>query len=46
MAEARAYMEGERKGFKVTLPETVDARGLRKRLSSPPLDRATCRRVQ
>ena len=31
-AEARAYMEGERKGYKVTLPETVDVRGLRKRL--------------
>ena len=25
-------MEGERKGFKATLPETVDVRGLRKRL--------------
>jgi putative transcriptional regulator len=31
-AEARAYMEGERKGYKVTLPESVDVRGLRKRL--------------
>jgi len=31
-AEARAYMEGEHKGCKVTLPETVDVRGLRKRL--------------
>ena len=31
-AEARVYMEGERKGYKVTLPETVDVRGLRKRL--------------
>lgn len=31
-AEARAYMEGERKGFKVTLPESVDVRGLRKKL--------------
>ena len=31
-AEARSYMKGERKGFKVTLPETVDVRGLRKRL--------------
>jgi putative transcriptional regulator len=30
--EARAYMDGERKGYKVTLPETVDVRGLRKRL--------------
>lgn len=32
MSEARAYMEGRRKGYKVTLPETVDVRGLRKRL--------------
>ena len=31
-AEARAYMEGERKGYKVTLPEAFDVRGLRKRL--------------
>ena len=31
-AEARAYMKGERKGYKVTLPETVDVRELRKRL--------------
>jgi DNA-binding transcriptional regulator YiaG len=31
-AEARAYMEGERKGYKVTLPKTVNVRGLRKRL--------------
>ncbi len=31
-AEARAYMEGEHKGYKVTLPETVDVRALRKRL--------------
>jgi putative transcriptional regulator len=31
-AEARAYMDGKRKGYKVTLPETVDVRGLRKRL--------------
>jgi putative transcriptional regulator len=31
-AEARAYMEGKRKGYKVTLPETVDVRGIRKRL--------------
>jgi putative transcriptional regulator len=31
-AEARAYMEGMRKGYKVTLPETVDDRGLRTRL--------------
>jgi putative transcriptional regulator len=30
--EARAYMEGKRKGYKITLPETVDVRGLRKRL--------------
>jgi putative transcriptional regulator len=32
VAEARAYIEGERKGYEVTLPETVDVRGLRKRL--------------
>ncbi len=31
-AEARAYMEGERKGYKVTLPESVDVRGIRTRL--------------
>jgi hypothetical protein len=31
-AEARAYMDGKRKGYKVTLPETVDVRGIRKRL--------------
>ena len=31
-AEARAYMEGERKGFKVTLPDSVDVRGLRNKL--------------
>ena len=31
-AEARAYMEGERKGYKVTQLDTVDVRGLRKRL--------------
>ena len=31
-AEARAYMEGERKGFKVTLPESIDVRGIRNRL--------------
>jgi len=30
--EARAYMEGARKGYEVTLPKTVDVRGLRKRL--------------
>jgi hypothetical protein len=29
--ETRAYMEGERKGYKVTQPETVDVRALRKR---------------
>lgn len=32
IAEARAYMEGERKGYKVTLPETVDVRAIRKKL--------------
>jgi len=31
-AEARAYMEGERKGHKVTLPESIDVRGIRTRL--------------
>ena len=31
-AEARAYMEGEQKGYKVTLPEWIDVRGIRKRL--------------
>ena len=31
-AEARAYMEGERKGYKVTLPESIDVRGIRQRL--------------
>ncbi len=32
-AEARAYIEGERKGFKVTLPAEVDVKAIRKRLS-------------
>jgi putative transcriptional regulator len=31
-AEARAHMEGKRNGYGVTLPETVDVRGIRKRL--------------
>jgi putative transcriptional regulator len=31
-AEARAYIEGERKGYKVTLPESIDVRSIRKRL--------------
>ncbi len=31
-AEARAYMEGERTGYKVTLPDSIDVRGIRKRL--------------
>jgi putative transcriptional regulator len=31
-AEARAYMEGEPKGYKVTLPESIDVRGIRNRL--------------
>jgi putative transcriptional regulator len=31
-AEARAYMEGERKGYKVTLPESIDVREIRTRL--------------
>jgi putative transcriptional regulator len=30
--EAQAYMEGERKGYKATLPESVDVRGIRARL--------------
>ena len=31
-AEARAYMEGERDGYQVTLPDSVDVRELRKKL--------------
>ena len=31
-AEARAYMEGERKGYKVNLPESIDVRGIRQSL--------------
>ena len=31
-AEARAYMEGQRKGYKVTLPESIDVRGIRNKL--------------
>jgi putative transcriptional regulator len=31
-AEACAYVEGEREGYEVTQPETVDVLGLRKRL--------------
>jgi putative transcriptional regulator len=31
-AEARAYMEGERQGYRVTLPESIDVRGIRNRL--------------
>jgi len=31
-AEARAYMAGERKGYKVTLPESIDVRDIRNRL--------------
>ena len=31
-AEARAYMEGERKGYKVTSPESIDVRELRTKL--------------
>jgi len=30
--EARAYMEGEREGYAVTLPESIDVRGIRNRL--------------
>ena len=32
VGEARAYMEGERKGYKTTLPASVDVRGIRKKL--------------
>lgn len=32
VAEARAYMEGERKGYKVTLPDSIDVRAIRKKL--------------
>jgi putative transcriptional regulator len=31
-AEAREYMQGKRRGYKVTLPQTFDVRSLRKRL--------------
>ena len=31
-AEARAYMEGDRKGYKATLPETIDVRAIRNKL--------------
>ena len=33
MAEACAYMEGEREGYRVTTPEAVDVLGLRSRLN-------------
>ena len=32
-AEARAYMEGKWKGYKVTLPAEVDVKAIRKRLN-------------
>ncbi len=32
LSEARAYMKGERQGYKVTLPESVDVRAIRKKL--------------
>ena len=32
LSEARAYMEGERKGYKVTLPKSIDVRAIRKKL--------------
>ena len=32
LGEARAYMEGERQGYKTTVPETVDVRAIRKKL--------------
>lgn len=32
LAEARAYMEGERKGYKTTVPESVDVKSIRKGL--------------
>jgi putative transcriptional regulator len=33
LEEARAYMEGERKGYRVSLPAEVDVKAIRKRLS-------------
>ena len=32
LEEAKAYMEGEREGFQVTVPPTVDVRSIRKGL--------------
>ncbi len=32
LSEARTYMEGERKGYKVTLPDSIDFRIIRKKL--------------
>ena len=32
LAEAKAYMDGEREGFKTTVPSTVDVRSIRKSL--------------
>jgi putative transcriptional regulator len=31
-AEPRAFMEGDWEGYKVTLPESIDVRGIRNRL--------------
>ena len=33
LEEAKAYMEGERQGFKVTVPPVVDVRSIRKGLN-------------
>ena len=32
LEEAKAYMEGEREGYKVTVPSTVDVKSIRKAL--------------
>ncbi len=33
LEEAKAYMEGERTGYKVTVPATIDVRSIRKSLN-------------
>ena len=33
LAEAKAYMEGEREGYKVTVPPSVDVKSIRKGLN-------------
>lgn len=33
LEEAKAYMEGEREGYKVTVPPTVDVKSIRKQLN-------------